>query len=412
MRNARIAPQRARRSGEEGVALPLALLGLVLVSLLITAALVAASTESAMSGAHQDGTVALYQADQVIERWVSDKAASERALLLSGGQSALAPGLSVMTLAGTTRTVAVARLAQGEAVQTGTILSRTEVYSVLSDTSSRGRVIGALFDAVASINTAETAFNINAGAVSGGDLKINGAKATVSNRSESCADTAKYAVQVTKGSTVSATKPENIIGNVDNSTIEKKDLMKSVLGSDTMTLKKLADSYATIRFAEKNITLNGISSSNSLSGRDANKNWGCPAGMGLTCSPADTSRYPVIAIDPGGGTASLNGDYGQGTLIVYNGSLKIAGGFRFRGVILVEQDLDVQAANGGDGKIEGAVVAFGVGTVAEDKIGGNAKIAFNKCALDAAARARNLQALEFAPRSITRPTYGWFELVR
>ena len=35
---------------------------------------------------------------------------------------------------------------------------------------------------------------------------------------------------------------------------------------------------------------------------------------------------------------TINGDYGQGILIVVNGSLKIQGNFIFRGIVLVEKD--------------------------------------------------------------------------
>src|SRR5688500_17498727 len=56
---------------ERGVALPLALLGLVSVSLLVTTALVTSSTELAISGAHQDATAALYTAEGGLQAYVA-----------------------------------------------------------------------------------------------------------------------------------------------------------------------------------------------------------------------------------------------------------------------------------------------------------------------------------------------------
>ena len=70
------------RLGERGVALPLALLGLVGVSLIVTTALLTSSTEYAISSAHQDATRALYIAEGGLQAYVAEYG------------SALAPGVS------------------------------------------------------------------------------------------------------------------------------------------------------------------------------------------------------------------------------------------------------------------------------------------------------------------------------
>ena len=58
---------------ERGVALPLALLGLVTVSLLVTTALVTSSTELAISGAHRDATEGLYSAEGGLQAYVAER---------------------------------------------------------------------------------------------------------------------------------------------------------------------------------------------------------------------------------------------------------------------------------------------------------------------------------------------------
>src|SRR5688572_11463397 len=62
-----------RARDERGVALPLALLGLVTVSLLVTTALVTSSTELAISGAHRDATEGLYSAEGGLQAYVAER---------------------------------------------------------------------------------------------------------------------------------------------------------------------------------------------------------------------------------------------------------------------------------------------------------------------------------------------------
>ena len=60
---------------ERGAALPLALFGLVAVSILVTSALLTSSTELALSGAHQTAARRLHAANAALERFVADRAA-------------------------------------------------------------------------------------------------------------------------------------------------------------------------------------------------------------------------------------------------------------------------------------------------------------------------------------------------
>lgn len=59
---------------EQGIALPLALVGLVAVTLIVSAALVTASVEWAMSRAHRDATQALYAAEAGLNAFIGERA--------------------------------------------------------------------------------------------------------------------------------------------------------------------------------------------------------------------------------------------------------------------------------------------------------------------------------------------------
>jgi hypothetical protein len=146
-------------------------------------------------------------------------------------------------------------------------------------------------------------------------------------------------------------------------------------------------------------------------------NWGCPGAMDershCTTHGGDTTHYPIVVIDAGGGTIILNGDHGQGWLIVVNGHLDIQGNFTYRGVIAVEGLLDIRGTGSGDAKIEGAVLATGKvslarGTESSD-VAGSAVIRYNRCAIASAENALNQQLLNQANIVFSRRPYGWFE---
>jgi hypothetical protein len=126
---------------------------------------------------------------------------------------------------------------------------------------------------------------------------------------------------------------------------------------------------------------------------------------------ADTAYYPLIAIDADSGEVDLQGDHGQGILVVINGNIKISGRFQFKGVILVEGSLDIT----GTVDIEGAVVAFNTITVgnnandAQDLATGTLNITYDPCAINRAQQAYNVTA---PSRWMSKPAYGWFEVVR
>jgi hypothetical protein len=145
------------------------------------------------------------------------------------------------------------------------------------------------------------------------------------------------------------------------------------------------------------------------------------AGSNVTCTTAESQRFVVVAIDAsnlgnqGGLThaVTLNGDYGQGMLIILNGSLNIQGNFIFRGIILVDKDLSMGGGSGQfTGKVEGTVVSFGDQSNVADNVDGKATIRYNMCSIVDAQNALNKGRLDDTPQVLNSSTFAWYELVR
>ena len=399
-----------------GVALPVALFGLVAVSLLVTTALLTSSTEYAISSAHRTAAGSLYSADAALEQYVFDRAQL-------GGRNWL-----VDTNAGVARgpdgrdyTVQVARMAWTDSL-TIDPMKAMEVYSLVAlPQDGRGRGVGAF------IRTVRTAprlnANINAGATSGGDLRVSG-NATISdgrsgvNYCNAQDSTSDYAVQVTKGSKIDLgnNAASNLEGAADTADFTKGQLEGHVLGPN-LTLVKMAD-MAQYKFGRRwnapDYATRVINGENTV-GADTMYNWGCPQQLmtGFACPNSSATRFRTVAIDANGGTVKINGRYGQGVIIVLNGSLEIQGNFTFKGIILVERDMFIRGGSAGqESKIEGGVIAFGQSSTVEDNITGTATIKYNTCANAEAMAAFNQNALQNADQGRNGSTFAWYELIR
>jgi hypothetical protein len=413
-RLARLAADR------RGVALPVALFGLVAVSLLVTTALLTSSTEYAISAAHRTAAGALYNADAGLEQYIFDRA------------QATAPGRPFMQATtngvaqgpgGKSYTIQVARLswAPAAAPAPATQVAATEVFSIVAQPQDgRGRGVGAFLRLMRIADRLNT--NINAGATSGGNLKVSG-NATISdgrsgvNYCNAAADssTSDYAVQVTKGSKIDLgnNAASNLEGAADTASFGKDSLAHYLLGPN-VTLLKLAD-MAQIKFGDRWDLPDYENNTISAASADSMYNWGCPQQLlvGFTCPTGSTERFRVVAIDAGGGSVKINGRYGQGMIIVLNGSLEIQGNFTFKGIILVEKDMFIRGgAAGQESKIEGGVIAFGSSSTVEDNITGTATIKYNICAINEAEEALNNGALVNAPQTRQGSTFAWYELIR
>ncbi|HZG41349.1 MAG TPA: pilus assembly PilX N-terminal domain-containing protein [Longimicrobium sp.] len=406
-------PARNRR----GAALPVALMGLVAITLLVTAALFTSSTEYAISGAHRLAASSLYGADAALEQYLANQVATNQGSWLAPTQAGTAAGPD-----GAVYQVRVDRLSDKIDKDSPT-MTRDEIFSLLvQPQNGRGRSVGAFITAARSVKKLST--NIQAGATSGGNLSVSGNAVISDGRSGnnycgSTNNTSPYAVQVTAGSTITlGNNAENSIeGGTNVTSYTKERLEENVLGPG-VTLQSLALS-AQIKFGQQ-FGKPDYSNSSTLTSlaTDSTYNWGCPQvllGTVLTCPPGSTTREQVIAIDASrlqDRTVRINGRYGQGMLIVLNGSLEIQGNFTFKGVILVEKDMFIRGGSAGqESKIEGSVIAFGASSTVEDNITGTATIKFNRCAIADAENALNSNALANAPQK-RGLTYSWYELIR
>jgi len=402
--------------GDRGIALPLALLGLLAVTLLVTTVLLTSGTEFAVSASQRDADRSLYNANAALESYVARQGASAAA-------NKYVEGTDVSAFGGTNYNMSLARL-----VRTVTLnpsgASSLETWSVTAVPAARGRGVGALIRVNRTLSNGR--ISVNAGFTSGGNVSIGGSS-EVSNGTtgqvgcDSAA--APYSVEVSAGSSVSAGS-NNLEGTTHVSTTTKQNLMTSVLGVplDTLAMNaqiKFGPMFKCPGFTNQvcpewpnNVRPND---DNSLTTADSVFNWGCPAAdVGLSNCHGGQDRFVVVGIDARNiGSVKLNGDWGQGILMVMHGSLEIQGNFIFRGIILVDQDLKVTGTQGRfDGKLEGTVVAFGENSQVTDDVRGNAVIRYNRCSVNDAQNALNRNRIDQMPQNLQQATFAWYELVR
>jgi hypothetical protein len=396
---------RAAVENRRGVALPLALVGLVVVSLLMTTALLTSSTEVAMSSAYQGGVQGLYEMDGALEQYVALKAEDA-----SQGGPGLYPTTEDPLVPNALITVSL--LHSRRETLPGDTVRQTETYSLLAEPASgRGRSVGAMVTAVRELPP--FVFDVNAGITVGGNLKVSGNSA-ISDSSAVCdLDGAENAIEVSDGSTVTIGGSATIDGTVNVAAYSQTEMVAQLLGGRSLDE---AAKLATVKFAPGEFGGKASSyDSNGPKPQTDKTNWGCPVGMGSDCetkSGDNTSYMPSVAIDAGGTKVGLTGDHGQGVLIIHNGSLEVQGNFIYKGIVLVEKDLDIRGTGGSSTKLEGAVLALGDSTQIEDNVTGNAVITYNRCAVNAAKEAFSNQGVEKAPQTFSDGTFAWYEVVR
>jgi hypothetical protein len=401
--------------GERGIALPLALIALIAVTVIATTAIVTSTSELAMSGVHKDAVGSIYLADAAVDSLVAARAAAQAGV----AGPALPPNSEFITLNGKFR-VRIDELARndnflftptGDKVRiTGT---RNEVLSIVSwpRGSHRGRSVGKLISAT---RTAESdGFNITAGATSGGDVSVSG-NSTISNTSSLCSSVGESAIQVTAGSRITRQGSSEIIGSADTLSYGKEELVDQVLGGHTIAqLREMAE----IHLHRDDFPNSSPNATHSLQGPNAKLNWGCPRSMWIAdgrvppCN-SHTERFPIVYIDGAGGQVLINGDYGQGILVIGNGDLKLAGNFIFMGAIIVERDFEIYGTGQGGGKIEGAVVSLGASSNVTDNFTGTSVINYNQCALLQAQQGMVANLLNNSRQAFAGRTSSWFEVLK
>lgn len=401
-----------------GVALPLALLALVVVSLLVTAALLTSSTELAISHAHRDATKNLYVSESALQGYIAQQAG----LVSNTNTTTLRPISTVYTLpTGEDAYITVSRLLWQNAPPVapsnqGTV---TETFSVVADsTLQTDLTVGALITTLRTYTTIQA--NIDAGATFGGGVNVSG-NSKISASSDLCAgQSSENAVMFT--SDVAGSEKKISMDNVEGDTasytgVTSDSLIKHTLGGATINdLVLVAD--IRFGFADDLVTydsgrkFNESRKPSSITYADTSKyNWGCPQELGITCdSEADKLHEPIVVINANGATIGLQGEHGQGILAIINGNLKITGNFIYKGILLVDGHIEVAGTGTDATKIEGALLS--TGGIKDSRVSGNAFVNYNQCAIDQVAANFNNNAWDNYPQTFSSGTFSWFEVVR
>ena len=192
------------------------------------------------------------------------------------------------------------------------------------------------------------------------------------------------------GSTAGVAAPDTSIvcnGNCPEGKSEKERIigtpaqLQDPAAADTNTYYKYGDQNWTTLTQNADIKISGgnYKTLPSETGGRCNYsdvyNWGDP---NRTTACAD--YFPIIYID--GDLKIQANSRGQGVLLV-NGSVDMAGGFEFNGILIVRNDLK---STGNGNKISGSAFAGNTYTTDNSSVSGNSEIQYSKCAIERASK--------------------------
>jgi len=182
-------------------------------------------------------------------------------------------------------------------------------------------------------------------------------------------DTTKAGIRTRDSSQVSTQRAGQLSGNP----LIRQDT--SIHGS---TFNQFGDiSYASLA-ASANIQMAGGNykidpvSAGGVCTQSVLTNWG----DGMNPTQPCGGYFPIIHI---AGDATLNGDQGQGVLLV-DGDLSVQGSFIFYGIVLVQGSLKTAGGGSTDAHFYGAVMAANV-DLELNSLAGNATLQYSKCAV-------------------------------
>ena len=182
-------------------------------------------------------------------------------------------------------------------------------------------------------------------------------------------DTTKAGIRTPDSSQVTMQNPDQLNGNPK---------VKQDTSVNANTFTQFGDiSYASLA-ASANVQMPGgnYKINPAVSGTTCNRavltNWG----DGMNPSQPCGSYFPIVHI---AGSATLNGDQGQGVLLV-DGDLDIQGSFVFYGIVLVQGSLKTAGGGSTDAHFYGAVMAKNV-DLELNTLAGNATLQYSKCAV-------------------------------
>ena len=122
-------------------------------------------------------------------------------------------------------------------------------------------------------------------------------------------------------------------------------------------------------------------------------NWG----DGMTPGAACSTYFPIIHIT---GDATLNGDQGQGILLV-DGTLSVQGSYQFFGITIIQGDLKTAGGGSTDAHFWGGVMAKNA-DLSVQNISGHATLNYSRCGL--------LAALQGTSAVSMMRSRGWIQL--
>jgi hypothetical protein len=384
-----------------GIALPVALLALVALTLLVTTVMLTSSSEGAIARAHVDATQSLYDAEAGLVSFAMSQAAN---------QAAFTAGTQTVGVPNTTRQVSVTsallnsrNLPDGSTYRTWALTAEGIRGGAVSGRAITGLVIQRT-------PTANLGLNVQSAITLGGNLDVNGNAFTVNGRSSACRnDGGVQAVQMSDSSLINVSGNENKFNNFTGSEGGQNTTGRAAIDSTSLTRSELANQVL------GNKTLASI-----VAMLPATKKWCsssavCPykSGTPLVNRPLWTGFMPfgdsVAVVDGNGGAVEVAG--GSGLLIITNGNLLMKGNAVFNGIIIVEGNFTLS----GTPTIGGAVISLamsGQNEIIQDEsaiANGHVTVQFNQCAVNQASQAFANVA---ATVTTSSTTFAWAEMVR
>ena len=368
----------SRRTDERGMALAVAIFALVVVGALVAGAFYAGNLEQ------RTGRSAMYSAQ------AADAAEAGAAAVL--GAWGADPAIAALPVNGST-VLAQTALGAHNAYQPTVFRLTDGMYMIRSQgtrTDAGGNVLAQRVVALLA-RTVTASVPIKAAVTVSKPIKFNGATFEVDGRDETPSTWGAEVTGCTTGPDLAGIRSDTLTGASGKDTtnifgspkLQANDPtvnsdFAALFGSTFEELKKLAD-----------ITLPSSSPYNSVGPTltagipqkcDVNNelNWGEPnhgAGQVIQCY----NHFPVIYAS-GSQLKLSGGGRGQGILLI-EGDFEIVGGFEFTGIIIAKGGIKI---NGNGNKITGALLAQDVAIDDQNSISGNTALQFSSCAVSKA----------------------------
>jgi Tfp pilus assembly protein PilE len=376
---------------EGGFILPLVLLGLVAVTIMLTASLLTSSAEVAISGAQQDATASLYTQESALQQFIAANAATP-----------LQPSSAAVHPLSATTNIRVARLSE-TTPSPGSVVS---VFAVTAEpvagTLTAGRTIVALVRQTTSAPR-QLQPQIGGALTLAGNLNARSGAFGINGRSDTCASTGVQAVRKATGSPISgsgagsdaftgmvAASPTQGTSAIESTDLNANALVREALGRDYD--EWLADLVARLPAAQK------------YGPRFRAQDGTVRSFSGYM----DTAQVTVV--DAAGGSVEVRA--GSALLVIVNGDLRMGANSRFDGIAIVEGGFRLD----GSAVVNGALISLGRAGAAgvlgsEATSGGRATVQYDLCAIQQAKQAYDA-SLGTGTTFTTGETFAWFEAVR